>query len=249
MSSTPKGITQMSHKETYLAEATQEAKLAHPQESPSLLLCPISGDFMKNPVITPDGNVYDEASILKCLTQKKEDPLTRRELKVKDLNDFSELLEPIKEFIKRQEEYVKKKEAFILRVREIVHQDGERPEKPALFLCPISHELIKHPVITSKGKVYDRDSLIAYLDKFQGKDETGLALPANDFVEFTEFKEQLNVFQFYLTKQQYQNQKVAEPQLSTSPFSLFNNFFTSLFGGREHSEDNKTEEKPSQRNR
>ncbi|CAM4494155.1 MAG: E3 ubiquitin-protein ligase LubX [Legionella sp.] len=244
MSSTPKS-NQMSSKTMYLQEAIQESQSTHPEDSPPMLLCPISGDFMKKPVITPEGKVYDETFILIHLATKKEDPLTRNVLKAKDLNDFSELLGPIKEFTKRKEEYEKKKEGFIQQVRQIVHQNGVLPEKPALFLCPISHELINNPVITSKGKVYDRDSLTAYLHKSQGKDETGVALSSNDFVAFTEFKEQLKVFQFYLTKQQHQ--KVAEPKLSRSPFSMFNSFFSFLFGSDEYSED-KTKDDSSSSN-
>ncbi|MDR3501803.1 MAG: E3 ubiquitin--protein ligase [Legionella sp.] len=231
MSFEPKSNNQMSHKAKYLGEAVQEAKTTHPEESPSMLLCPISGDFMKKPVITPEGKVYDEEFILTHLATKKDDPQTRKGLKAKELKDFSELLGPIKEFTQRKEEYVKKKEAFIQQVRQIVHQEGVLPEKPALFLCPISHNLIKNPVITSKGKVYDRDSLT-----IQGKDETGLALSSNDVVPFKEFKEQLNVFHFYLTKQQYQKEK--EHKLSSSPLSFFSGIITSLFGSDDHSEDN-----------
>jgi E3 ubiquitin-protein ligase LubX len=239
MSLTPKSNNQMSSKAKYLQEAVQEAQSTHPENSPPMLLCPISGDFMKKPVITPDGNVYDEASILTSLATKKEDPLTRNELKAKDLKAFPELLGIIKEFTQRKEEYVKKKEAFIQEVRQIVHQEGMLPEKPSLFLCPISHKLIQNPVITSKGKVYDRDSLS------QGKDEAGLSLSLNDCVAFAEFKEQLKIFKFYLANQQ--PQKTAEPQLSSSPFSVFKSIYSALFGNDGHSDDNTNENTPTPR--
>ncbi|MFJ1267733.1 U-box domain-containing protein [Legionella lytica] len=239
----------MSHKSLYLQEASQEAQSTHPENAPAMLLCPISGDFMKKPVITPEGKVYDEEFILTYLKQKRKeernDPISRNPLKVDDLKPFPELVRHIEDFTKRKEEYVKKKEAFILEVRKIVHQQGMLPDRPELFLCPISQELIKNPVITSKGKVYDRDSLINYLQIPHGKDELGLVLSPNDFVAFTEFKEQLNVFQFYLTKQQ--EQKTTEPKLSTSPFSLFNSLFTSLFGGDDPTDKDTKDDTPSHR--
>lgn len=105
--------------------------------------------------------------------------------------------------------------------------------------------MIKNPVITSKGKVYDRDSLLTYLHKSQGKDEAGLPLSSNDFVAFTEFKEQLKVFKFYLTNQQPQETK--EPELSSSPFSIFKTIYSALFGGDRHSDDNSNDNSPTPR--
>ncbi len=231
----------MPYKANYFQEAAKEAKATHPEELPSMLICPISGDFMEQPVITPQGKVYDKKFILKHLETKQEDPQTRTELKAKNLKDFSELSEIIKEFKQKKENYLKEKNAFIQQVREVVNQEV-LPEKPLLFLCPISHELIKNPVITSKGKVYDRDSLSNYLHCSNNSDEEGQPLTISEVVLFTEFKEQLKLFQFRLAKQQ--QQKEVEPTLSSSPLSFITGFISSFFGKDDDRHDDANESHP-----
>ena len=237
---------QMSDKDKYSLEAAQEAKVTHPEVAPTMLICPISGDFMKEPVITPEGKVYDKKFILTHLSTKKEDPQTRNKLRPKDLKDFSELLTIISEFTRRKALYEEKKNNFIRKVRAIVNQKGELPERPSLFLCPLSNEFIKNPVITPEGKVYDRDSLANYLRKSHDIDETGQALSLNDVEKFDEFDQQLKLFHFRLEKQY---QKTVEPKLSSSPFSFLGGIITTLFGNDLSSDDETLEESPTNKKR
>lgn len=53
----------------------------------------------------------------------------------------------------------------------------EYTEIPDIFLCPISKTLIKTPVITAQGKVYDQEALSNFLIATGNKDETGKNYP------------------------------------------------------------------------
>lgn len=58
-------------KSKYLREAALKANLSHPETTPTMLTCPIDSGFLKDPVITPEGFVYNKSSILKWLETKK----------------------------------------------------------------------------------------------------------------------------------------------------------------------------------
>lgn len=50
------------------------------QEIDPLMHCPITSDFMVNPVITPDGTTYERAAILAWLRSNARDPMSRNPL-------------------------------------------------------------------------------------------------------------------------------------------------------------------------
>lgn len=187
-------------KDKYLKEALLESETCHLENNPLSLICPISRDFMLNPVITPDGFVYDKAFIVKSLQIKKEDPQSRSPLEIKDLKSFQELVPIIEKFICRKNNYLELKTQIIQEARTIAHHKPPI-ENPALFICPLNNKLIKDPVITSKGKIYDKQSLKEFLKHSGNKDELGKPLSLKDVIEFDEFLQQIKVYNFYLNKQ------------------------------------------------
>jgi hypothetical protein len=52
---------------------------------PSLPICPITGEIMKEPVTTPDGNTYEKEAILQWLHNHNTEPQTRNPLYVNQL--------------------------------------------------------------------------------------------------------------------------------------------------------------------
>ena len=56
---------------------------------------------------------------------------------------------------------------------------------------------MKEPVITSVGKIYDKEALEGFLRVNNHVDETGVTLGANDYQLFPAFREQVRAFQFY----------------------------------------------------
>lgn len=214
-------------KAKYHIEAALEAQSTHPDRSPTLLICPIGQVLMQEPVITNEGFVYDKELILKHLEQDKRDPQSRNPLAVKNLQPFPELLPFIQQFSLKQQNYIKIKEELIQNARAIAHH---KPliEKPDLFLCPISKEFIKNPVITAKGTIYDKESLKKYLIKTGNKDEKGQQLTIEDVVNFSAFEEQIKLFHFYLQRQI--PSVTSTPSINTSGYSIFNfTYISSLF--------------------
>lgn len=213
----------------YLVVASLEALNAHPACLPSNLICPISHQLMKDPVYTPEGYVYDRAFITKALARDQRDPQNRNKLVVSDLRSFSQLLPHIELFGGRQANYKEEKTKLINKAREIANTKPVH-ENPALFVCPLNKQLIKNPVITASGKVYDKASLEQFLQKTGNLDETGCKLTLQDVVPFEEFDAQIKVYEFYLSQQQ-KTEHLSSPGNSTyslfsfSPFSILNNLF------------------------
>lgn len=59
------------------------------QEIPTDLICPITGQLMKNPVITQNGQTYEKEAIEEWFTRKKTDPLTRMEINTHLIPNYS----------------------------------------------------------------------------------------------------------------------------------------------------------------
>lgn len=62
--------------------------------------CPISGEIMEDPVITPSGITYDKKSIEQWLQKKAIDPLSKKPLKKEELIPNRALKESILEYKK-----------------------------------------------------------------------------------------------------------------------------------------------------
>jgi ubiquitin-protein ligase len=67
---------------------------------PEHFLDPITFELLEDPVITPTGRTYSRATILKCLSHKKEDPLTRTPLTESQLIPNRALAEEVERFKK-----------------------------------------------------------------------------------------------------------------------------------------------------
>lgn len=82
-------------------EKTQTKKTENDDEVPESFICPISGEIMKDPVITPTGVSYEKANIEAWLKKKEVDPLSKKRLTVNDLIPNRSLKEAIEEFMKK----------------------------------------------------------------------------------------------------------------------------------------------------
>lgn len=70
-------------------------------EIPESFICPISGEIMKDPVITPSGISYERETIETWLKKKPVDPLSKKPLDVKDLIPNRSLKDTIQEFMNK----------------------------------------------------------------------------------------------------------------------------------------------------
>ncbi len=169
-------------KEQRLSDARSEANACHPKISPPSLICSISLSLLREPVITPEGFIYEKSYILEALRRKKVDPQTNTPLTAADLADFPEILTYVEIFQERVSAFNEKYEDYITAAREYAHNKFH--QVPELFRCPLSGEIFKEPVITSDGTIYELTSLRAHTE-----------IKA-DYVPFPEFKDQINIFLF-----------------------------------------------------
>ena len=64
-------------------------------------ICPITLDYMENPVICPSGNYYEKSAIIEWIKQNGTEPLTRQKLSVDMLIEDNECKKKIIEFRKK----------------------------------------------------------------------------------------------------------------------------------------------------
>ena len=64
-------------------------------------ICPITQEYMTNPVITPSGNYYEKSAIIDWIEKNKTDPLTREPLTVDMLMEDEEYKKKIIEYRKK----------------------------------------------------------------------------------------------------------------------------------------------------
>ena len=63
-------------------------------------ICPITQDYMKNPVLTPSGTYYEKSAILKWIKKHKNDPITREKLTKDMIQEDDEYRKKIKKYRK-----------------------------------------------------------------------------------------------------------------------------------------------------
>ena len=64
-------------------------------------ICPITQEYMENPVLTPSGNYYEKSAILDWINKNQTDPLTREHLTVNMLVEDYEYKNQIIEYRKK----------------------------------------------------------------------------------------------------------------------------------------------------
>ena len=64
-------------------------------------ICPITQNYMKNPVLSPSGNYYEKSAILNWLKNNNTDPLTRQYLTPNMLIEDEEFKKKIIEYRKK----------------------------------------------------------------------------------------------------------------------------------------------------
>ena len=75
--------------------------IANKDDPVELYCCPISGEIMEDPVITPSGITYDRKSIERWLQNKSVDPISKRPLRPNQLIPNRALKDSIAEYKKK----------------------------------------------------------------------------------------------------------------------------------------------------
>lgn len=116
------------------------------------LLCPISHKKMIDPVISPQGYSFERENILIKLEQKPECPLTGAALTENQLVDNLNLRQALP-FVSQIEQAVKYSSPIKL----------DHLENNLKVLCPITNQVMEHPVVAADGISYERQAIKQWL--------------------------------------------------------------------------------------
>lgn len=126
------------------------------------LVCPLTLEIMKNPVISPLGHSFEKSFILEALKTKTECPLTRTPLNSSQLVDNINLRKAIL-FFEQMSEILKNKKPLIM----------DNLGEDLAVICPITKEVMINPVVAADGISYERKAIQAYLQKNNNYTPTG----------------------------------------------------------------------------
>jgi hypothetical protein len=120
-------------------------------EVPYDFLCPITQEVMKHPVMNRYGINYERRAILEWLNGNNTCPMTRNPLRLSMLLPNVRLETAIRFWLKENGE-------------EVTHPDMVALEVPYHFLCPITQEMMQHPVMNKYGINYERRAILKWLN-------------------------------------------------------------------------------------
>ena len=138
------------------------------------LNCPISLQRLEDPVITPSGNTYSREAITFWIDQRHSDPISRQELHPHMLRQNLLAAQLARTRIDQWEQ-VKHTTTSSL-------ADWKQDPILRLFKDPISHHMIKDPVVATDGITYERKTLTRYLKEHQNKLPNGTSCTAAELI-------------------------------------------------------------------
>lgn len=138
----------------------------------AIIRCPISGEIMDNPVVTPQGRVYDRKALVDYLNANASKAPRGEEINLETINtslrpnhrlkkliqDFERLDTPTEE---DYQQFVEAYKSGVEQERQIIAALDDFFIKVAG--CPITGRLMEDPVITPDGRCYEREALEQYL--------------------------------------------------------------------------------------
>lgn len=165
----------------------------------SRMYCARSNTLIKQAVITPTGHVFEREEIkayLKAHTFLVLPSNFKRQLYARDFYSFSKLSDEIKIITEQKTRFARAKALYIARAVNALRARSIRllSSPPEIFICPLSKKLIRNPVLTPEGQLFERSAIELYYKK---NDQCSRSA---QLIEFKEFKEHLNECHTLLTK-------------------------------------------------
>ena len=158
------------------------------QEIPTDLICPITGQLMKNPVITENGQTYEKEAIEEWFTRKKTDPLTGMKINTRLIPNF--LLRKI------CDEY---REKTLKGVEIATEETKEKLEKQKAKLKEQQDQLKKQ-----------QDQLKAQQDQLKELEKKNLQMNNNESIDWSHVVRHPHGLEFNSTFQKVRNWTVQE---------------------------------------
>lgn len=187
-------ITQL--KKTLTQGLYRKVVLTTPLQPISALICPLTQKPIENPVLTSEGVIYEKFDLLKRIAAYNDVPGSYTKPSRDQIHDFPELKGVIQFARYRKTLFAEKKAEALRRAHEASHHQLLSFEYPAVFTCPLSKQLLKEPVITPEGRVYDREAIVGYLQHTQKNYDPldGTPLQITSLVAFDELSPLLMLY-------------------------------------------------------
>lgn len=170
-----------------LKEFQDEVLANAPDAANSKIICALSGYTIENAYIAPTGHLFEVAAANKMFEKHifivPNDEDCNHRFYEKDLYPFPELDNAIKNFNARKKNYEQAKKDYLNTAEKTLWYQNETwlSAHPKIFICPLSKKLIKEPVLTPDGKLFDKKAIIEKLTKDNKEEEICRLLPFPEF--------------------------------------------------------------------
>lgn len=139
-------------------------------EVPTSFLCPITGDVMRDPVLTAAQQTYERSAIEAWFALgRRTDPLTRQFLQDTALTPNYALRSAVEEFLS-QHAAVSERLAQLEAQRPRV--EGSASVVPRRFIDPVTFAIMREPVRADDGRVYERRSIARWISECEEEGRT-----------------------------------------------------------------------------
>lgn len=141
-----------------------QIRFSQPNHINASIVCPLTHQSIIHPVITPEGLIYEKYALKRRLAAYDSVPGTEKHLTKDDIYEFNEITGLIKFAEQRKETYQKKVAKLVETAQKVSLKSDKSFQYAGIFTCPLSNKLIRQPVITPVGRVYDYESIKGYLE-------------------------------------------------------------------------------------
>ena len=154
------------------------------------IICPITQDTPEDPVLAPDGNIYDREAITHWLNQNPTSPVTREPMFIHQLQSINinapvaQAIEaaPVVQQVPDWQAFGFNNElAYLQHLADIYGGNDAMPDPVAAapvqqaqapvgetgepIICPITQDTPEDPVLAPDGNIYDREAITQWLNQ------------------------------------------------------------------------------------
>ncbi len=174
----------------------KQIQFSHPKQEQAKISCPLTHEPIRHPVITLEGRVYEKYALLQRIAGFNGLPGNQGHLTLHDVYDFNELNGVLEYAKARQLRYEQKEQALIQLAMETAMRPDIGLQYAEVFTCPLSKRLINNPVISPKGRVFDKEAIVGYFESTGAQHDPidGSPLVLTALLPFNEYRSYLSLY-------------------------------------------------------
>lgn len=152
-------------KQTAYHTLYQMISFSAPEASQSQLVCPFTRRPIQEAVVIREGLVFEKTALLRRIATGGSIPGITRTLTAEGVYDYPELKGLLDYAKARVELYNEAKASALNQARLAVAEKDYHLSYADIFRCALSKKLIKEPMLSPTGRVFDREAITAYFEK------------------------------------------------------------------------------------